>query len=787
MIDKDTIAKLEFDKVLSSIASYCYSEEATNRIINIMPCEQYEQALYNLDKTNGAVKLMDKYNVYPSFRIKDISRLIKEAKKGISLTISELYDIMSFIKLAGRVYTQIISYEGKDDEIKPIIDIVAMLESFTDLEKRLVKSLKNESELNDDASEQLKNIRAGIAKAKSKINSRLKQYISNENYKQYLQDSIIAIRDNRYVIPLKVEYKERIKGIVHDQSNSGATIFIEPLDVLELNNELRTYELMEIEEIKAILQELSGVIGVYAEPLDSTYELIIELDIIFSKGQYSIHNRCVKPNLNNYGIIDIIGGRHPLIDRKVAVPNSIKIGKNYNILMISGPNAGGKTVAMKMVGLFTLMSMSGIFLPVLESANINFFNKVYADIGDEQSILKELSTFSSHMLNIANIVKNVDSDTLVLLDELGGGTEPTEGAALAIAITEYIIEKGGRGIITTHYNNIKAYSTLSNNIENASMDYDSVRNKPTYKLLIGNAGSSNALNIAREYKIPAIIIEKAKNYLNEEVINYEKAIKLTEEKNRELIELVEKAKAKEQQITKNLKEIEDKNNLINERLDKLNTSSKQIIKSKVDDYIDRAEDIIIEMKELLKDSSESNVIKLNHLKKTLNEDISIEYDASVKYEFIDGDIKINDWVFVDKLNERARVIAIKGNNIEVKAGAINTFLKLDEVKKISYIEKENSNSAIARHKSAAPLEIKSVSTELKIIGKTVQEAMVEVEKFIDNCVKSGIKSVRIVHGKGTFALKNAVAELLKNNPYVSEYRAGLYGEGELGVTVVTFV
>lgn len=784
MIDVQVLEKLEYYKIMERISHYAFCSATKERIMNSVPYSSYIEAKDSLELTQSAYYIMSKLVIYPSFRIEDILPYIEDAKRNLTLMIGELYNILEYAKLVNRLLQQLSPID--DIEAKPIIDIVNNIESEERTEAMLNKALKNQYELNDDATPTLLNIRNNIIKTKNKINARLKKYIVESDYNKFLQDNIISVRDNRFVIPLKVEYKDKIKGIIHDQSNSGQTLFVEPLDVLEMNNELRSLQIEEDQEIENILRTLSKYIKDRANIIDLTVDSILNLDMIFSKANYAIKNNAVCPEYNNRGIIELIQARHPLLDRTKSVHNTVKLN-DKRILIISGPNAGGKTVTMKMVGLLTLLGMSGVFPTSYEKSNLSFFENVFCDIGDRQSIENSLSTFSSHLTNLSSIINNISKNSLVLLDELGGGTDPQEGSALAIAITQYIEKSGAKGVITTHYNNIKAYSDTSDNLLNASMDYDEINMTPTYRLLVGSAGSSIAIQIAGTYGIKKEILDVAKTYLQQDSVNYEQAIAESERKSRQLAKLLDENK---QIVIKNdllAKELERKNAIMDERLDSINKRANSIIKDKVRDYQDKADEIISEMKELLRENDEANIIKMSKVRKNLAQKIEQEEtDKSSTLEFLDGKIVVGDTVYNKNINQIGEVLSIKGNKAQLSVGNLiiqAEIANLNRVKRISSTKKEERKRIISN--PVADLNISSQSNELMLIGKQVYDAIQLLEDFIDKSVRTGFKTLRIVHGKGTFALRNAVRSYLKDCIAVESYRNGEYGEGDLGVTIVT--
>ena len=605
---------------------------------------------------------------------------------------------------------------------------------------------------------------------------------------KFLQDSVVTMRQDRYVIPVKSEYRSFVKGFIHDQSSSGATVFIEPEHVMELNNDLKRAIFDEAEEIHRILAELSSKVSYMSDALRYNYENLIELDVCFARADYSFKNKCTKPLLNNKGNVCINKGRHPLIDKEKVIPVTVKLGENYNFLLITGPNTGGKTVTLKLTGLLSAMAMSGLFIPAEDDSKISVFSNIYCDIGDEQSIEQNLSTFSSHITNIINIINNVDNNSLVLLDEIGAGTDPEEGSALALAIIKKLISCDCFGIITTHYSALKEYAVDSKKIENASMEFDSSSLKPLYKLNIGIPGSSNAIEIAKTLGLDQDIIEDATSNLSQDKINFENVLKKAEESRlkSEILSLeLEKLKAEKEQEVQNV--LEEKERIKKER-EKIYTNAKHETKRIVADKLAEAEEIINELKSILKrvGLESKEVFRASELKNRLKNSkyLSAENDDK-PFELVrlkDSELIVGNRIFVNSLGAYAKLINIRKNKkeAEILIGDIKTVVKISDLYNCEQEKNYDKDIKIFR-----PSTINSMpKTELNVVGKTSLEALTELENFIDQAVINNLEEIKVIHGVGAGVLLKEIRSYLKTDKNVSEFRRGKYGEGENGVTII---
>ena len=637
--------------------------------------------------------------------------------------------------------------------------------------------------MHDRASEELRSIRIRIRKTGEQIKSKLYTYITSPTYAKYLQDNIVTVRGDRYVIPVKAEWRSAIPGLVHDQSGSGQTLYIEPMAVVELNNTLKTYILEEQAEIERILRAFTLKVSVAATDIRDSFTKIIKLDTVFAKAYYANSVRAVKPQMNTDGIIEISRGRHPLINPKTVVPTDVNLGKNFDLLFITGPNTGGKTVALKLVGLLTAMAMSGIFVPCAEAV-LNIFDEVYCDIGDEQSIEQSLSTFSSHIANISGFIEKLNANSLVLLDELGAGTDPTEGAALAMSIAQYIKDRGAKAIITTHYNELKEYAVVTPRAENASMDFDPLTYSPTYRLIVGTPGVSNALLIAGKLGLPAEIVQRAKEGIAEGKLDFENVISSMEEARHNAMENEEKSKEMLKTAEKTLKEAERERDRLFIQREKLNENVRKETKRLVEEAMGEANEIISAMRALLDDPTEADLFKARKLKKSLEKYIVNEDNEFMGFgEEADGEISEGDAVLVKPLKAEGIVSKIdyRKNSAVVTLGKMNSTFKLDVLQKLKKAKK--AEAPVPVH-TARKLDNEAFSPELNLIGMTSVEARAELQKYLDKAILKGVNELRIIHGYGTGKLRETVRNYLKSCSFVDSYRDGVYGEGERGVTIV---
>lgn len=784
MISGKTLDTIEFDKILTELAGYAVLERTRKEIFECRPVRSLAEAENLLDKTEEAGRLFFEYDTGGIYFCRDITEELKRADLGGTLNNAELLSVAENLKSARILRRAILSV--KDEKITLLPQIVSRLYENAELEDEITSKIVSEDEISDNASDKLYSIRKNIRELNAKIRDKLNSYIRGGNNK-YLQDNVVTLRQDRYVIPVKSEYRSRVRGFIHDQSASGATVFIEPEQVMEYNNELKRARFEEADEIYRILSELSEKVSFISGALKFNYENLSEADGAFARAMYGHAGKCVRPVLNDRGFINIVKGRHPLIPGNKVVPVSLSLGKNCHFLLITGPNTGGKTVTLKMAGLFCAMAMSGIFVPAGAGSELSVFNGIYCDIGDEQSIEQNLSTFSSHIKNIVSILAEADNKSLVLIDEIGAGTDPEEGSALALAVLEKFLSIGCFGIVTTHYSALKEYAMNNKKILNASMEFDAATLKPLYKINIGVPGSSNAIDIAKTLGLGEDIIKVALSNLSEGTVNFEKALKSAEESRRKYeklsAELNTMAAEKRAELDKIRKDREE-TALEKERIYR---SARLEIKRLVAEKADEAEEIVAELKNILRKTrtEDRDVFRASELKNKLNDFGYIEEGAAAApAELIKAgaeQIKRGVKVYIRKLGATGIVTGVKPEKkeAEVLVGDIKTVVKFGEI--FNAEEQKPIKDKIDVKKAGIPT---NKTAQLNVIGKTTLEAVSEVENFIDNAVISGVSEITVIHGVGSGALLRAVREYLKTDKNVAEFRRGRYGEGENGVTVI---
>lgn len=780
MLEK-TLKALEFNKILAEIASKASSVPAREAIMEIRPYNDPNYIEELLDEVAEADKIVFEYATNLSFAFDDISAILDKAEVMSVLTMGELLRVSKMLRVAYSVKNSIAKVP--DDSLTRIKRIAASVYTDKELEESIESAIISDTEMHDRASEELRSIRIRIRKTGEQIKSKLYTYITSPTYAKYLQDNIVTVRGDRYVIPVKAEWRSAIPGLVHDQSGSGQTLYIEPMAVVELNNTLKTYILEEQAEIERILRAFTLKVSVAATDIRDSFTKIIKLDTVFAKAYYANSVRAVKPQMNTDGIIEISRGRHPLINPKTVVPTDVNLGKNFDLLFITGPNTGGKTVALKLVGLLTAMAMSGIFVPCAEAV-LNIFDEVYCDIGDEQSIEQSLSTFSSHIANISGFIEKLNANSLVLLDELGAGTDPTEGAALAMSIAQYIKDRGAKAIITTHYNELKEYAVVTPRAENASMDFDPLTYSPTYRLIVGTPGVSNALLIAGKLGLPAEIVQRAKEGIAEGKLDFENVISSMEEARHNAMENEEKSKEMLKTAEKTLKEAERERDRLFIQREKLNENVRKETKRLVEEAMGEANEIISAIRALLDDPTEADLFKARKLKKSLEKYIVNEDNEFMGFgEEADGEISEGDAVLVKPLKAEGIVSKIdyRKNSAVVTLGKMNSTFKLDVLQKLKKAKK--AEAPVPVH-TARKLDNEAFSPELNLIGMTSVEARAELQKYLDKAILKGVNELRIIHGYGTGKLRETVRNYLKSCSFVDSYRDGVYGEGERGVTIV---
>ena len=780
-INRKSLKVLEYDKILGAVANYASSSHAREYITELRPSLDLGETQYLLDLTHQAYRIMFEFCVSPSFSVDEVEDILAAAEKHAVLSAGDILKIGRILKTARVIYNNI--NEVNDDNLGDIKALASTLFIDTELEKSIYESILGENEISDNASSALRSVRQSIKNCNDRIRQKLMSYITSSDYSNYLQDSLITMRNNRYVIPLKSEYSRQIKGLVHDQSASGATVYVEPMAIVEMNNELRTLVAEENNEIERILTFFSQKIAYECDRLKESYDTVAKLDGIFAKARYAQEIKGAKVKVNKDGYVNIIAGRHPLIDKQKVVPVSISVGGDYNTLLITGPNTGGKTVCLKLVGILSLMAASGIFPPCDPESEIAVFDNVFCDIGDEQNIEQSLSTFSSHMTNLIYICNHVSKNCLLLLDELGGGTDPAEGSALAISLIEYFKSKGCKTVTSTHYNELKEYSFVHNDIATAGMDFDPITFAPTYKLIMGHTSSSNALEIATVLGLKKEIVEDARGRLSQEKVAFDNIIKGAERARRQAKEYEELTKADYLEAKNALDEVKKTQNELNIQKQKLEEKMRKSAKELLGDYIDEAEEIVDELKELVKKGDEQALFEARKLKSKLK-DIEIFADKPASsHKEIAGKICKGDNVYIQSLDCIGEVVSVneKKQECQVRVGIMTSNIKLKDCKRILCEKpKEQAKVTVTKEFSTKPF-----SFEINLIGQRVDEALYNLDNYMSEALLHNCTEIRVVHGKGTGILRKAVQNYLKQSPYVDSFRQGKYGEGESGVTIVT--
>ena len=785
-MDNKVIEKLELNKILSQVSSFAVLAMTKQRILCEQPAAEGRDAQSRLDLTTEGDAALFRRGIGRVEEFPPFGDEPERAAKGSSLSCKELLGMAALLRSARVAYRGV---QALPPEESPLLrEIVSGIYFDEVLEKDITEKILGEDEISDYASDELYNIRRSIRSLNERIRSRLSEYLGGAGAK-YLQEGIVTMRDNRYVLPVRAEYKSRVRGFVHDRSASGATFFIEPEEVLEMNNELRELAAAEKEEIERILAQLSHRVGVLASAIVKDAELLSELDCAFAKAEYSYKNKCVRPRLNEKGILDIRKGRHPLLDARTAVPVSVSFGEEERrMLLVSGPNTGGKTVTMKMCGLFCLMAACGIFVPAAEGTELSVFSKVFCDIGDAQSIEENLSTFSSHIKTVIGIVGGADKNSLVLIDELGGGTDPEEGQALAKAVLSHLLSVGCRGIVTTHYTALKEFAYARSGIENASMEFDMNTLRPLYRVRPGVPGSSNAIAISRRLGLPENILQDAVSNLSEGGRQFENILRTAENSRIEAEEAKKRAESLEAEWKGKLAEVNAEREKLRREREKLLTSAKVESRRIVNERTAEAEELLAEIEKIAKsrDLTPSDLIRARTLKNKLADkafETQAEEREKPSLEPADASsLKPGDRVFVGAMNGEGEVLSVNARKGEaqVQVGGMRVNVRTGDLYRMYGGKKPEPKVRVVR--KVEPVQ--SVQTEINLLGKTVSEAVQEVDAFIDRAVLSGLEEVKIIHGVGTGKLREGIRNHLRGMKNVAEFRSGVYGEGEAGVTIV---
>lgn len=789
-MNNKSLSTLEYNKIISRLVSFACSDGAKQILHKLEPMTDIDKINTALDYTNDALTRVYQKGSVDFSRIKDIRGSIARLKVGSSLNALELLNISMLLECAAHIKGY---YEQRADSIQPLID---MLDPVKLLNNAIKKCIISEDEISDDASANLRSIRRQKNIAADRIHTELNKILNSPSTRTYLQDYVITTRQGRFCLPVKAEYKSLMPGMVHDQSSTGSTVFIEPAAVVKLNNDIRELELKEQAEIEVILADLSAKAAEYTDSLLSDYEILTNLDCIFAKALLSRHFNCSRPVMNNKGIVNIKKGRHPLIEPHTVVPIDIYLGTDFNLLIITGPNTGGKTVSLKTVGLLTLMAQAGLNIPALEHSDIAVFDNIFADIGDEQSIEQSLSTFSSHMTNTVDILKKADSNSLILFDEIGAGTDPTEGAALAIAILDSLHRRNITTMATTHYSEIKMYALTTDGVENACCEFDVQSLRPTYRLLIGVPGKSNAFAISKKLGLSDNIINDASRRLDSEDIKFEDLVTDLEQSRVTIEREREELNEYKAQIAQLKSELTKKTERLDERTDniirKANEEAARILKD-AKEYADKTINAMnkhgMTVKELEKHRSAIRE-KMNKRQEKLKIEPANNISEHKAHDI--SEFKVGMHVKVLTMNVIGTVSQIhkNKNQVTVLVGSLST--KMD-IKNLAILKgyKDPAETSSKPKGAGGSGKIKmskssSVSSEINLLGYTVDEAIAVLDKYLDDAYIARIPQVRIVHGKGTGALRSGITSYLHGVPYIKEFRLGQIGEGAEGVTIVTF-
>ncbi|MGM9934837.1 MAG: endonuclease MutS2 [Clostridium sp.] len=782
-MNEKSLRILEFNKIKDKIQKYARTNAGKQRIAELAPYDNVYEINNKLEETNEALEvILDKGNP-PLEGLFDIHEGIERARKGGTLTPGQLLKIGSTLR-AARNMKEFFKREEFEKSYERLEDLAYILTPVKTLEDDIERSIVSEEEISDKASSTLYNIRRSLKEKNSSVREKISSIV--RSHSKYLQDDLYTMRGDRYVIPVKSEYKSAVPGIVHDQSSTGATFFIEPMSLVNLNNEIRELVLKEKAEIDRILAELSLKVKENSEQCLSNFKMLVEFDFIFAKARYGERLNAVRPIIREDGRFHIYSGRHPMIDDDKVIPSDVYIGDEFDTLMITGPNTGGKTVTIKMVGLLHIMGLSGLLIPARDNSSLSFFTEVFAEIGDEQSIEQSLSTFSSHMTNIVEIMKYVDDKSLVLFDEIGSGTDPAEGAALAVSIIETLRSRKARIIATTHYSELKAYALKTDGVENASVEFDIETLRPTYRLLIGVPGKSNAFEISKRLGLVEGVIKRAKAYMSEENLQFENLIRDLQEKS-----IVAKKEAREAEILKKEAEelkarYEDKLKRLEKARDKAYMDARHEAKEIIANAKEEADEILKAMRALEKMGIEGGGrARLEEERKKLKDSLEQKEKGLHTMKENEGEpitnVTLGMEAFLPSLNQTVVIISMPDNkgDVQVEAGIMKINVKLKDLRKTKVTKAEK-----VKKKREVKLNLSNIESRVDLRGLDSEEACYKADKYLDDAYRANLGEVTIVHGKGTGVLRNAITAMLKRHPHVKSFRLGVYGEGGDGVTVV---
>lgn len=790
-MNQKALETLEYKKIIAQLKREMGSATSAKLADELTPLTSEKIIKEELRSTTEAVDLIVRKGPLPTGGLYDIREALLLAKKGGSLTMRQLLEVQNVLGISSEVVA--FMHDDALPELKYIGEMVDLIVEFTALEKEISRCILTEDEMADNASPKLKDIRRSIHQQNQAIKNKLSRIITSSSNKTYLQDAIVTMRDGRYVIPVKQEYRSFFPGMVHDQSKGGATLFIEPQGVVELNNKLRELEVEEQLEIARILAELSSRVAEHYREIRSNLELLTKLDFIMAKGKLSCKMHASEPKIDKDGELRLISARHPLIEYKKAVPIDIKIGGDYRTLIITGPNTGGKTVSLKTAGLLVMMAQSGLHIPASHASTLPIFGDVFADIGDEQSIEQSLSTFSSHMKNIVSIIDKASYDSLVLVDELGAGTDPTEGAALAIAILERFYDSGALTMATTHYNELKKYALATSGVENAAMEFDVETLTPTYRLLIGVPGKSNAFEISKKLGLSESVIERASEHIKHGDMEFENVISSIEDDKRKAAADRLDAESMRAEIEERLKKLEEKEQALSEKRADIIAEAKREARELLRETKSAVKDVQKDLRRLQKSGVHTNLNTgaLEKSRRKINEAEDLVSEKVVKQvnsEPVSADtLKVGDRVKLLTLGQNGTILSLpdEKGNLMVNIGALKVKARLQDLMLINE-GKDRKPQAKSSSKYGSLLRSKSssVSASINVMGKNLDDALADVEKYLDDVYMAGLDMASIIHGRGGGILKDGIRQMLKRKKYVDSFGAASYNDGGEGVTIV---
>ncbi len=795
-MNQKSLKILEYHKIISQLAEYATSPPGKALCSALQPSSDYGEILQAQSETSDAVSRIRMKGNLSFSGVRDIRDSLKRLDVGSALSITELLHASSLLTVAARAKSYGRHEESEETEEDSLEEMFRSLEPLTPVNNEIKRCILSEEEISDDASPGLHKVRRSMKSINDRIHTQLNSILNSS--RSYLQDAVVTMRDGRYCLPVRSEYKNQVSGMVHDQSATGSTLFVEPMAIIQLNNELRTLEIQENKEIEAVLADLSNQLAPYAESLALNLEILARLDFIFAKAALSRHYKCSEPKFNQDGQIHIKDGRHPLLDPQKVVPITVWLGENFDLLIVTGPNTGGKTVSLKTVGLFTLMGQSGLHIPAFEGSRLAVFDEVFADIGDEQSIEQSLSTFSAHMTNIVDILSKADSRSLCLFDELGAGTDPTEGAALAMAILNFLHNMKCRTMATTHYSELKIYALSNAGVENACCEFNVQTLRPTYRLLIGIPGKSNAFAISQKLGLPDYIIQDAKSRIESNDEAFEDIISRLEESRVTIEKEQEEIRAYKDEVERLKARLEQKEERFDEQKEKLIRSASEEAHRILRDAKETADRTIKNINKLAASSGvdtralEAERSRLRENLKKVESGLSLRQDTRPRQAINPKTLRLGDSVKVLSLNLKGTVSSLpdaKGN-LFVQMGILRSQVNISDLELIQ--EASASGSAFGAHrKGSGSSNIKmsksvSVSPEINLLGMTVDEAIPQLDKYLDDAYIAHLQQVRIVHGKGTGALRSGIHKHLKRVKTIKEFHLGEFGEGDAGVTIVVF-